>query len=174
MGPYYRNLNVKLSAVSQICINGSEQMRNSNSRALIQEIHEVKAFPRKGRWSLVDIRNEEKVVRFVERFQASVASDGFEEFFRANTGDYAQATLNALLVMNAINAAILLRRAMWVFDGGTPPLEQNARREALSQIDEPKRAVLRRLDGSFRHCNDELASSLARYSRSLDERCCVV
>ncbi|MCM3902633.1 MAG: DMP19 family protein [Pyrinomonadaceae bacterium] len=122
----------------------------------------------------MSIQNEEKVVRFVERFQAAVAGDGFEGFFRADAGDYAQATLNALLVMQAINTAALLRQAMWVFEGGAPPPEQNARREALSQIDETGRSVLRKLDGSFRHYNDELTSSLARYSRSLNERYCVV
>jgi Domain of unknown function (DUF4375) len=149
-------------------------MRSSNSRAFIQRIGQVKPFPRKGRWSLLSLRNEEKVVRYVERFQTSVASDGFEGFFHADAGDQAQATLNALLVMKAINAAALLRRAMWVFEGGAPPLEQNARREALSQIGETERFVLRQLDKQFRSHTAELTSSLARYSRLLDERYCAV
>lgn len=128
----------------------------------------------KGRWPLLSIQNEEKVVRFVVRFQAAVASDGFEGFFYADAGNHAQATLNALLVMKAIDAAALLRRAMWVFEGGAPPLELNARREALRQIGEAGRSVLRQLDGSFCRHNRELTSSLSRYSQSLDERCCVV
>ena len=122
----------------------------------------------------MSIQNEEQVMRYVERFQAAVACEGFEGFFQADAGDCAQAMLNALLVMKAINTAALFRRAMWVFEGGAPPPEQNTRREALSQIGETGRSVLRQLDGSFRHCNDELTSSLARYSRSLNERYCVV
>jgi len=121
----------------------------------------------------VSIQNEEKVVRFVERFQAAVANEGFEGFFQADAGDYAEATLNALLVLKAIDAAALLRRAMWVFEGGVPPREQNARRDALSQIGDTGRSVLSQLDGSFHRYNAELTRSLARYSRSLDERCCV-
>lgn len=119
------------------------------------------------------IRNEEKVVRFVERFRSSVASDGFEGFFYAEAADDAQATLNALLVMKAANTAALLRRAMWVFEGGAPPREQYARREALRQIGETERVVFHQLDGSFHRYSDELTSSLASYSRSLDDRYCV-
>ncbi len=117
--------------------------------------------------------NEEQVVRLVEGFQAAVASDGFAGFFYADAGDFTQATLNALLVLKAIDAAALLRRAMWVFEDAAPPPDQRARRAALSQIGETGRSVLQQLDRSFRHHNDELARSLVRYSRSLDERCCV-
>jgi len=117
--------------------------------------------------------NEEKVVRYVERFQSVVAGDGFEGFFHAAAGDKAQETLNALLVMKAIDAAALLRRAMWVFEGGAPPREQLARREALRQIDETERSVLRHLDERFSRRNDELTRSLTRYSQSLEERYCV-
>jgi len=117
--------------------------------------------------------NEEKVVRYVERFQSVVAGDGFEGFFHADAGDKAQETLNALLVMKAIDAAALLRRAMWVFEGGAPPREQLARREALRQIDETERSVLRHLDERFSRRNDELTRSLTRYSQSLEERYCV-
>ena len=117
--------------------------------------------------------NEEKVVRYVERFQSVVASSGFEGFFHSAAGDDAQATLNALLVIGAIDAAVLLRRAMWVFEGGTPPREQMARREALGQIGETGRFLLRQLDEHFCHCRDELRKSLTRYSQSLEERYCV-
>lgn len=118
--------------------------------------------------------NEELVVRYVERFQAAVAGEGFEGFFCTDAGDHAQAMLNSLLVIRAIDAAALLRRAMWVFDGGAPPLDQNTRREALRQSGESGRSALRQLDRSFLTYNDELTWSLARYSRALDERCCVV
>lgn len=117
--------------------------------------------------------NEEKVVRNVERFQSVVASDGFEGFFHAHAGDDAQATLNALLVMKAIDAAALLRRAMWVFEGGAPPREQHARRQALGQIGETERSVLRQLDERFRSRNDQLTRSFAHYTQSLEERYCV-
>lgn len=117
--------------------------------------------------------NEEKVVRYVERFQSVVAGDGFEGFFHADAGDKAQETLNALLVMKAIDAAVLLRRAMWVFEGGAPPREQLARREALRQIGQTERSVLRHLDERFSRRNDELTRSLTRYSQSLEERYCV-
>jgi Domain of unknown function (DUF4375) len=127
----------------------------------------------KGRWPLLSIPNEEKVMRFVERFQSAVASGGFEGFFYADAGNDAQATLNALLVMKAIPAAALLRQAMWVFEGAVPPAEQNARREALRQIGETGSSVFRTLDGSFRRRNDELTISLSRYSQLLDDRCCV-
>lgn len=119
------------------------------------------------------MRNEEKVVRYVERFQSVAASDGFEGFFHAAAGDHAQETLNALLVIEAIDAAALLRRAMWVFEGGVPPREQMTRREALRQIGETGRFLLRQLDESFRRGNDELTRSLTSYSQSLEERYCV-
>ena len=114
--------------------------------------------------------NEEKVVRYVERFQSIVASDGFEGFFHAAAGDYAQETLNALFVIKAFNAAAMLRRAMGVFEGGEPPREQMARREALGQIGETGRSVLRQLDERFSRRNDALTRSLTRYSQSLEER----
>jgi len=62
---------------------------------------------------------------------------------------------------------------MWVFEGGAPPREQLARREALRQIDETERSVLRHLDERFSRRNDELTRSLTRYSQSLEERYCV-
>jgi hypothetical protein len=68
----------------------------------------------RGQVPLMSIRNEEKVLRYVERFQTAVVSDGFEGFFLAQAGDHAQATLNALLIIGAVEAAALLRRAMWV------------------------------------------------------------
>ncbi|MGH9941032.1 MAG: DMP19 family protein [Pyrinomonadaceae bacterium] len=118
----------------------------------------------------MNIQNEEKVVRYVERFQSVIASDGFAGFFHADAGDNTQATLNALLIIEAIDAAALLRRAMWMFEGGAPPREQIARREALRQIGETERSVLRQLDERFSRSNDELTRSLARYSQSLEER----
>jgi Domain of unknown function (DUF4375) len=121
----------------------------------------------------VSIRNEEKVVLFVERFRDSVASDGFEGFLHAEDADDVQAMLNALLVMKAVNTAALLRRAMWLFEDGVPPRERHARLEALRQIGETGRSVFHQLDGSFRRYTDELTSSLGRDSRSLDERCCI-
>ncbi|MCM3869382.1 MAG: DMP19 family protein [Pyrinomonadaceae bacterium] len=117
--------------------------------------------------------NEEQVVRLVERFQANVAAHGFEGFFHGDAGDFTQATLNALLVLKATDAAALLRRAMWVFEDAAPPSDQRARRVALGQIGETERLVLQQLDRSFRNHYDDLARSLARYSRSLDERYCV-
>ncbi len=117
--------------------------------------------------------NEEKVLSYIERFQSVVARDGFAGFFHADAGDNTQATLNALLIIEAIDAAALLRRAMWVFEGGAPPREQIARREALRQIGETERSVLRQLDERFSRYNDELTRSFARYSRSLEERYCV-
>ena len=121
----------------------------------------------------MSIRNEEKVVRYVERFQSAVVSDGFEAFFHSDAGDHAQATLNALLIIGAVDAAALLRRATWVFDGGEPPPERAARREWLSQVDEAGRDLLCRLDESFRRGNDELTRSLAEYSQALEEPCAV-
>lgn len=117
--------------------------------------------------------NEEKVVRYVERFQAIVSSDGFEGFFHADAGNDAQATLNALLIVKAIDAAALLRRAMWMFDGGAPPREQHARREALRQFGETERFALRQLDERFRSRTDQLTRAFARYTQSLEERYCV-
>lgn len=117
----------------------------------------------------MSIRNEEKVVRYVGRFQSAVVSDGFEGFFHADAGDHVQATLNALLIIGAVEAAALLRRAMWVFEGGDPPRERTARREGLSRIDEAGRSLLRRLDESFRRGNDELTRALTEYSQSLEE-----
>jgi hypothetical protein len=122
-----------------------------------------------GVWPLMSIRNEEKVVRYVERFQSAVASDGFEGFFHADAGDHTQTTLNALLVIGAIEAAALLRRAMCVFDGAAPPRERMARREELHQIGEAGRSLLRRLDESFHQINDELTRSLTEYSQLLAE-----
>ena len=119
----------------------------------------------------MSIRNEEKVVRYVERFQTAVVSDGFEGFFLADAGDHAQATLNSLLVIGAGDTAALLRRAMWVFDGGEPPRERASRREELNRVDEVGRSLLRRLDESFLRSSGELASLLAEYSQSLEELC---
>lgn len=121
----------------------------------------------------MNVRNEEKVVRYVERLQSAVVSDGFEGFFRSDAGDHAQATLNALLIIGAVDAAALLRRAMWVFDGGEPPPEREARREGLSQVGETGRDLLRRLDESFRRANDELTRSLTEYSQAIEEPCAV-
>lgn len=121
----------------------------------------------------MSIRNEEKVVRYVERFQTAVVSDGFEGFFLADAGDHAQATLNALLVIGAGDTAALLRRAMWVFDGGSPPCERASRREVLDRVDEAGRSLLRRLDESFRRSSDELTSALTEYSQALEEPCLV-
>ncbi|HEX8146932.1 MAG TPA: DUF4375 domain-containing protein [Pyrinomonadaceae bacterium] len=119
----------------------------------------------------MSIRNEERVVRYVERFQSAVACDGFEGFFHADDGDHAQATLNALLVIGAVDAAALLRRAMWVFDGGEPPPRRAARREELRRVGEAGRSLLRRLDESFRRGSDELTRALTEYSQSLEEPC---
>jgi hypothetical protein len=121
----------------------------------------------------MSIRNEEMVVLYVERFQTAVVSEGFEGFFLGQAGDRAQATLNALLIIGAVDAAALLRRAMWVFDGGEPPPDRAARREALNQVGEGGRSVLRRLDESFRRGGDELARSLTEYSQALEEPCVV-
>jgi hypothetical protein len=121
----------------------------------------------------MSIRNEEKVVRYVERFQTAVVSDGFEGFFLAQAGDHAQATLNALLIIGAVDAAALLRRAMWVFDGGEPPPDRAARRERLNQVGEAGRSMLRRLDESFRRGGGELTRSLTEYSQALEEPCVV-
>ena len=118
----------------------------------------------------MSIQNEEKVVRYVERFRAAVAGGGFEGYFLAEAGGHAQATLNALLVMGAFDAAALLRRAMLMFEGGAPPLELAARREGLLRIGEQGREVLHRLDESFRLGHAELSKSLAEYSQSLEER----
>lgn len=118
----------------------------------------------------MSIRNEEQVVRYVERFQTAVVRDGLEGFFQAEAGDHVQATLNALLIIGAIETAALLRRAMWVFEGGAPPRERTARREALRQIGEAGRSLLRRLDESFHRYHDELTRSLTEYSLSLEER----
>ena len=118
----------------------------------------------------MSIWNEEKVVRYVERLQTAVASDGFEGFFSAEAGDHAQATLNALLIIGAVDAAALLRRAMWVFDGAAPPSERSLRREALLRIGASGRSVLRRLDAAFRRHDGDLTRLLTRYSRSLDGR----
>jgi len=119
------------------------------------------------------VRNEEKVMCYVERLQSAVLSDGFEGFFDSDAGDHAQATLNALLIIGADDAAALLRRAMWVFDGGEPPPEREARREGLSQVGETGRDLLCRLDESFRCGNDELTRSLTEYSKALEETCAV-
>jgi hypothetical protein len=119
----------------------------------------------------MSIRNEEKVVRYVERFQTAVVSDGFEGFFLVQAGDHSQATLNALLIIGAVDAAALLRRAMWVFDGGEPPPALAARREELNQVGEAGRSMLRRLDESFRRGSDELTRALTEYSQALEEPC---
>ena len=121
----------------------------------------------------MSIWNEEKVVRYVERLQTAVASDGFEGFFSAEAGDHAQATLNALLIIGAVDAAALLRRAMWVFDGGAPPTGRAARLEELGQIGGDGRGLLRRLDESFRRGSNVLTRALAEYSRALEEPCVV-
>lgn len=121
----------------------------------------------------MSMRNEEKVVRYVERFRSAVVSDGLEGFFHAEAGDHAQATLNALLIIGAFDAAALLRRAMWVFDGAEPPPERAARREALGRVGEAGRSLLRRLDESLRRGSDELARALAEYSQTLEEPCVV-
>jgi hypothetical protein len=121
----------------------------------------------------MSLRNEEKVVRYVERFQTAVAGDGFEGFFIAQAGDHAQATLNALLVIGAVDAAALLRRAMWMFGGGEPPPDRAARREELNQAGEAGRSMLRRLDESFRRGSDELERALTEYSQALEEPCVV-
>jgi Domain of unknown function (DUF4375) len=121
----------------------------------------------------MSMRNEERAARYVERFQSAVAGGGFEAFFHSDAGDHAQATLNALLIIGAGDAAALLRRAMWVFDGGEPPPEREARREGLSQVGETGRDLLCRLDESFRSGNDELTRSLTEYSKALEEPCAV-
>ena len=121
----------------------------------------------------MSIRNEEKVVRYVWRFQSAVVNDGFEGFFHSDAGDHAQATLNALLIIGAVDAAALLRRAMWVFDGGEPPPSRAARREELSRVGEAGRSLLRRLDESFCRGNGELTRSLTEYSQALGEPCVV-
>lgn len=115
-------------------------------------------------------RNEEKVISYAERFREVVASRGFEGFFLSVDGDHSQATLNALLVIRAIDAAALLRRAMCLFECGTPPQDLTSRHRALEQIPEERRSVLRQLDRYFPRCNNELAESLNAYSRSLEER----
>jgi hypothetical protein len=121
----------------------------------------------------VSIGNEEKVVRYVGRLQSVVESDGFEGFFHADAGDHAQATLNALLIIGAVETAALLRRAMWVFEGGEPSPERTTRREELSRVDEAGRALLRRLDESFRRGNGELTRALTEYSQRFEETCAV-
>jgi hypothetical protein len=119
------------------------------------------------------IRNEEKVVRYVQHLQTAVLRDGFEGFFLAEAGDHAQATLNALLIIGAVDVAALLRRAMWVFGGGAPPLERAARRAELSRVGEAGRSLLQRLDESFRRDSDELTRALTEYAQTLDEPCVV-
>jgi hypothetical protein len=121
----------------------------------------------------VSIQNEEKVMSYAERFREIVATGGFKGFFLSADGDHAQATLNALLVIKAIDAAALLRRAMCLFECGTPPQDRTARRQALDQIPDEGRTILRQLDQYFPRCNNELEKSLNVYSWSLEERCYV-
>lgn len=116
-------------------------------------------------------RYEEKVVSYVERFQTAVLSDGFEGFFHDDAGDHAQATLNALLIVGAVEAAALLRRAMWLFDGAAPPPQRAVRREELSRVGEAGRSLLRQLDESFRRGSDKLTNALTEYSEMPEEPC---
>ena len=121
----------------------------------------------------MNMTNEEKVVYYVERFKSIVAKDGLEGFFCDTAGDDAQATLNALLVIGAVDAAALLRRAMWLFEEAAPPREQAVRRKVLSQISEDERSLLDRLNKDFSRHKYELSQLLTQYAQTLEERCCV-
>ena len=113
--------------------------------------------------------HEEKVMHLVLQLEAAINKGGFHEFFCSSAGNHAQETLNALLVIKAINVAALLRRAMWIFEDGMPPKGQETRRRIMDKLGENEATLLRELDGKF-FSSDELTRLLHDYKLHYEEQ----
>ena len=109
--------------------------------------------------AFASMSHEERVMHLVLQLETAINKGGFHEFFYSSAGNHAQETLNALLVIKAINVAVLLRRAMWIFVDGMPPKGQETRRRIMDNLGENEVTLLRELDGKF-FSNDDLTRLL--------------
>jgi hypothetical protein len=109
------------------------------------------------------LTDPEKVFHLIFWLESEINNGGFEQYFFNSSGNHALDTPAALEEIGAHHTAELVRRAIKLFPGGTPPRDLYQRRKKLEAIDDTIIDKFDKLDTEFYEYNDPLEELQVKY-----------
>lgn len=110
-----------------------------------------------------ELSDAEQVFVTVREVEAEVTSGGFRQYLESAAGDHADFAVEALEEIGAFAAARIVERALAIFGDEGPPLDQEARIDAIDGLSERAFYELEALDAAFSEYPDDLVALLYDY-----------
>jgi len=106
--------------------------------------------------SLTKLSFQQKAFYFNQELEREVNNGGFHQYFFNSSGNYANDTVQSLILIGAHKTAKILESANKIFPNHTVPTERNLRQEFLLQIGEKEEELLEELTQLFLKYEDDL------------------
>jgi len=108
----------------------------------------------------------ERTVHCVWWLEVEVNNGGFDQYFFNSAGDHALDAVAALKRIGASSAAVILRRAIAVFEPETPSEDRFVRQAQLAKLTDTQLELLNTLDDEFYAYPDDIEGLLEAYVRT--------
>ena len=98
----------------------------------------------------------QRILVIVETLEGEINNGGFDQFYFNSSGDYANETVDALIMLGALNTAEMVRKANAEFPNGIVPKDREKRQDVLDSIREKSSENWNRLESIYYGHNKEV------------------
>lgn len=109
------------------------------------------------------LNNSQKVLWIIENLEREINNGGFNQFYWNSSGNYANETIDALILIEAYKTAEIVKKANSEFKNGSVPKDRAERQNELELIEENAEENWNNLDSEFYEYNDDLTELLIAF-----------
>lgn len=109
------------------------------------------------------LNNSQKVLWIIENLEREINNGGFNQFYWNSSGNYANETIDALILIEAYKTAEIVKKANSEFKNGSVPKDRAERQNELELIEENAEENWNNLDSEFYEYNDDLTELLITF-----------
>ena len=109
------------------------------------------------------LNNSQKILWIIENLEREINNGGFNQFYWNSSGNYANETIDALILIEAYKTAEIVKKANSEFKNGSVPKDRAERQNELELIEENAEENWNNLDSEFYEYNDDLTELLIAF-----------
>lgn len=109
------------------------------------------------------LNNSQKDLWIIENLEREINNGGFNQFYWNSSGNYANETIDALILIEAYKTAEIVKKANSEFKNGSVPKDRVERQNELELIEENAEENWNNLDSEFYEYNDDLTELLIAF-----------